>query len=148
MPCLGAFPGARVLELAELGSAALVAVIVRHAFSRGPHALARRAVGGVLVAFHLALSPLGVLANDATTARIRQKTEAVAEQAAVAVRGADRAFYLAGSDPMASLYAPTVLASEGRAPPGGCWTWISGAKAKVRITRTSASTLPASSHSA
>jgi hypothetical protein len=141
LPCVGAFPGARVLEIAELGSAALVAVIVRHAFSPGPHAVTRRAVGGVLVALHFALSPIAVLGNDAATSRMRRGTEAVAEQAAVAIRGADRDFVLAGSDPMVSLYAPTVLAAEGRAPPGACWTWIAGAKADMRITRTSASTL-------
>jgi hypothetical protein len=40
---------------------------------------------------------------------------------------------------MVSVYAPLKLASEGRGR--GCWTWLSGAKADVRLTRTSGSTL-------
>jgi len=137
--CLGAFPGARVLEIGELGFAALIAVILRHAFSRGPHAALRRSIGGLLAALHLVLSPLAVLANLAATVQIRQKTDLVAEQAAAAIEGADHALLLAASDPMVSVYAPLKLASGGRAH--GCWSWISGAKADVRLTRTSLSTV-------
>jgi hypothetical protein len=136
---LGAFPGARVLEIAELGFAPLIAVIVRHAFSPGPYAVVRKSAGGLLVALHLVLSPLATLANFAATVQTRQKTDAVSEEAAGAIRGADRDFVLAASDPMVSVYAPLKLAAEGRGH--GCWTWVSGAKADVRITRTSATTI-------
>jgi hypothetical protein len=136
---VGAFPGARVLEIAELGFAALIAVLVRHAFSRGPHAVVRRCVGGLLVALHLGFSPLAVLGNVASAVQIRKQTEAVAEEAATAIQGADSDFVLAASDPMVSVYAPLKLASAGRGH--GCWTWIAGAKADVRLTRTSGSTL-------
>jgi hypothetical protein len=136
---LGAFPGARVLEIADLGFAALIAVIVRHAFTPGPYAFLRRSVGGLLVALHLVLSPLAVLANLAATVQIRRKTDAVSEQVAAAIQGADRDLLVAASDPMVSVYAPLELAAQGRGH--GCWTWLSGAKADVRLTRTSPTTL-------
>jgi hypothetical protein len=139
VPCLGAFPGARVLEVADLGFAALIAVVVRHAFARGPWATARRSAGGLLIALHLVLAPLAGLASLAATVRGRRQTDAVAEDAAKAIGGAERDFLLAASDPMVSVYAPLTLAAQGRGH--GCWTWLSGAKTDVRVTRTSTRSL-------
>jgi hypothetical protein len=51
-----------------------------------------------------------------------------------------RRVFVVASDPMASIYAEAVLASDD-APSIACWSWLSGAPADHRITRVNAETL-------
>jgi hypothetical protein len=139
-PEAGGFPGARLLEVPGIGFAALLGVILRHAFARGPQFVLRRAAGGTLAALHLVLVPLATFANLSTTITMRKKTEDAAAAAKATMSAAPRAFVLSASDPMVGLYAGLTLASEPH-PPNACWTWIAGARADVRIARTSAATL-------
>jgi hypothetical protein len=134
---LGAFPGARLLEIPDLGFAVLIAVILRHAFARGRSAGVRRGVGVVLAAVHLGLAPLAGLANIANVVAIRRKTEAAANEARAAIGRATRALVVAASDPMVGVYAGITLGTQPDAP-AGCWAWITATKADVRVTRTSA----------
>ena len=62
-------------------------------------------------------------------------TVGVAAQVETLLRGADRAFLLSAPDPMAALYAPVEYRARTDGTP--CGAWILGAKADVRVTRTS-----------
>jgi hypothetical protein len=130
---LGGFPGARLLVLPNLGFAYFLALLVRYGFATGRGAIPRRMTAGIVVALHFVLSPLGGFVNVRSAAAMARATERVAHDAVAAMRGAHHVFLLAASDPMVSMYAPAVMVAQ--QPQDGCWVWISGAHADMRIAR-------------
>lgn len=132
---VGGFPGARELLVANLGFAPLMATVLCSAFASGPFAVARRAGAGLLAVVHVALAPLSQLVNQYSMQTIARATEATANVMQQEIHGRPRAFVVAASDPMASLYAGAVATSQTSAPPG-CRSLLSAARADVTVTRT------------
>jgi hypothetical protein len=132
---VGGLPGARELLLANIGLAPILAVLLRHGLARGRFSLPRRAAIGLLALAHLGLAPLGQLANELSMREATRGTEQAARDIEREANGATRIFAVAASDPMASWYPQAVVASE-TSGPLGCWSWLSGARADVILTRT------------
>jgi hypothetical protein len=136
--CVGAFPGGRLLLIANVGFAMLLATILRHAFRARSGALVSwslRVGAGVLALLHFVAAPLMTLGNMKTIATMARATETAAHDATREAAGASRAFILAGSDPMATVYSHFVLLDEG-ATSIACWSWLDGAKSDAKVTRT------------
>jgi hypothetical protein len=131
---LGAFPGARLLLVPNVGVAILVATILRRGFGSGPYALARRAGAGILALTSVLLAPPLALFNQLALHRLARTTERLALDAEREVGGAQRVFVVAASDPMVAVYPRFVLLHEG-ATSIGCWAWLDGGKADARVTR-------------
>jgi hypothetical protein len=136
---LGAFPGARLLLVPNVGVAIFVATILRRGFAEGPHAVARRAGAGFLALTSVVLAPPLALLNQHALEQMARTTERLAQGAESEAGGARRVFLVAASDPMVALYPRFVLLHEGAAEPQktsiGCWSWLDGGKADVRVTR-------------
>ena len=131
VPSVGGFPGARVLLLANVGFAPLLAVMIRRGLG-GP-GVARRVAAGLLVLVHLVLPPLVTMGNVSFNADIGRKTEAIA-------LGADlgpnrpRVFVIGTSDPMITMYASAILAE--RTPDElSCFSVLSGARQDLKLSR-------------
>jgi hypothetical protein len=139
--CCGALPGSRLLAIPDVGFAIVLGVLFGHAFSAGPFAWARCGFAGLLVANHLVLAPLILVAvRPQANQTIGRAIEDVARAANAAAAGAKRVFVVNGSDPMTSTYARLELAAEGHSTIR-CWSWLDSAKADARVTRTGASSL-------
>jgi hypothetical protein len=134
----GGYPGGRVLLIANVGFAALIAALVRVGLAGTTWP--RRAAAGVLAAIHIALMPFALLGTALYASAMARRVEAIAHAVPAEVAPATRVFVLAASDPMTSLYAMAVLASEG-GHGLACWSWLSGAKAAHRVTRLDVATL-------
>jgi hypothetical protein len=72
-------------------------------------------------------------------ASMSRANEAIAHAVPAEAAPAGRVFVVA-SDPLASIYAGAVLASEDTRPIA-CWSWLSGAPADHRLTRVDETTL-------
>jgi hypothetical protein len=131
---LGAFPGARLLLVSNVGVAIFVATVLRRGFAAGPHALARRAGAGLLALTCVVLAPPLAMLNQHALENTARATERLAHTAEREAGGARRVFVVAASDPMVALYPRFVLLHEGAASIE-CWSWLDGAKADVRVTR-------------
>ncbi|WP_437961366.1 hypothetical protein WME76_18140 [Sorangium sp. So ce119] len=136
---LGGFPGARLLLLPNLGIAPLLAVLVLHGLRRGASpglaSAGRRAGAGLLAVVHVALAPILFVAGTRASADMARKIEDVARTAEIGAPPRKRVFLAASSDPMASMYPPTIIALE--SPDAmSCWSMLSMAKAPHRLTRT------------
>jgi hypothetical protein len=131
---LGAFPGARLLLVPNVGVAIFVATMLRRGFGSGPHAIARRVGAGLLVLTSVLLAAPLALFNELAFERMARTTERLAHDAEREAGGAQRVFVVAAGDPMVALYPRFVLLHEGAASTG-CWSWLDGAKADVRVTR-------------
>ncbi len=132
LPGLGGFPGARTLLLPNLGFAALVAVLVRRAFAE-PRVLPKL-FAAPLVLIHVVLPPLIDLGNADFTAKTARAVDTIGEQAELDPEHR-RVFFLGSSDPMLTMYAPTVV-YEKWPERLGCWSVLSGTKGTHRFTRT------------
>jgi hypothetical protein len=134
---LGGYPGGRLLLGSDLGFAALIGVTIRRAIAEAPWP--RRTAGGLLATVHLMAPPLVMLGVAVPSiAFMSRANEAIAHAVPAEAAPAARVFVVA-SDPMASIYAGAVLASEDT--PIACWSWLSGAPADHRLTRVDAKTL-------
>ena len=124
-------PGGRVLVIPDIGFAALVGVVIRHAFSRG---WPRRVGGAVLVVQHLLLAPLVSLRVIHIVAQTARGAEDVGRTAELDGVKSPRVFLIAESDPFVFLYPRSFLADTA---PGRvrCFTPLSGARGDHRITR-------------
>jgi hypothetical protein len=124
---VGGLPGARVLFVANLGFAPIMAIVLRHAFASGPLAVPRRAGAGLLAFVHVAFAPLSQLANQHSMQTIASATEATARTMRDEVGGRSRTFLIAASDPMVGLYAAAIETSEASetATSVGCRGWLS-----------------------
>jgi hypothetical protein len=131
---LGAFPGARLLLVPNVGVAIFVATILRRGFGSGPDAVARRAGAGLLVLTSVLLAPPLALFNQLAFDRMARTTERLAREAEREAGGAQHVFVVAAADPMVALYPRFVLLHEG-AKAIGCWSWLDGSKADARVTR-------------
>jgi hypothetical protein len=135
---LGGYPGGRLLLGPDLGFAALLGVTIRRAIPNAPWP--RRAAGGVVASIHLLAPPLVLLgAAVPAIASMSRANEAIARAVPAEVAPAGRVFVVA-SDPMASIYAGAVLASEDTRRLE-CWSWLSGAPTDHRLTRVDDATL-------
>jgi hypothetical protein len=131
---LGGLIGSRDLLLANFGFAPIIAVAIRAGFAPGRLAPLRRAGAWLLVAAHVALAPIGQVANEVTMIVTARATEATAHAIEKEASGARRVMIVAASDPMASWYPLAVMATESPAPLP-CWSWLSGVPADVTVTR-------------
>ncbi|WP_433937435.1 hypothetical protein AB3662_22655 [Sorangium cellulosum] len=136
---LGGFPGARLLLLPNLGIAPLLAVLVLHGLRRGASpglaSAGRRAGAGLLAVVHVVIAPILFVAGTRASADMARKIEDVARTAEIGAPPRKRVFLAASSDPMASMYPPTIIALE--SPDAmSCWSMLSMAKAPHRLTRT------------
>jgi hypothetical protein len=135
---VGGFPGSRELLVANLGFAPIFAMVLRYGFAPGRFALVRRVGAGVLALTHLGVAPLDQLVNQYSMHSMARATEGVARAIVREAKGSARMFLVAASDPMASMYAPAIVASEAdeASRARGCFVWLSGARADLTITRT------------
>jgi hypothetical protein len=136
IPALGGFPGARVLLLANIGFAPLLAALIRRATARAGSV---RAAGVSLAGIHLVLSPLGAWGVCLNTRNLAAEVERIARTADIGP-GRPRVYVLGVSDPMVTMYVPAALAAT--APERlACWSVISGSKQAHRLERPSANQL-------
>jgi hypothetical protein len=138
VPGLGAFPGARLLLLPNIGFMALLAVLIRRGSALRS---APRLGAGLLVVVHLVLAPLIDVGNGSYHARIGRDTEAIAARAAIGP-GRPRVFIVA-SDPMVAMYVSAILA-ETAPERAACWSVISASKQAHRIARTGSASITVS----
>jgi hypothetical protein len=141
---LGGYPGARVLILPSLASAAFFAVVLVRALdgsTRAAERLGRRLGRGLVFLLHVVLAPLLFIGAAAGVADISRKMFDAAVHAELGPHpeGA-RAIILAASDPFAGFYVPAPLAVTGHPTPKA-WQLISMAKTTHRITRVAADRL-------
>ena len=123
-------PGGRVLALANLGVAVVLATLFDAALERGW--LARIAVG-LLALVHLVASPLRAWIDIDLLDQRGRASEAIAIEAVELARGR-RLFVVAASDPFVFLY-PRGIASA--LDPGAirCWSVLSAARSTHRLER-------------
>ena len=129
---LGGFPGARLLVIANLGFAAVLAILVRHA-TRAAIPAMRRGLATVLALLHVVLAPGGSLFVLAALVSFGRAIDGIGRTAETG--SASRVFMVAGSDPFATLY----FGVHRRADPDSatrCASWLSAARASHRVTRT------------
>ena len=135
---VGGLPGARVLFVANLGFAPIMAIVLRHGFASGRLAVPRRAGAGLLAVVHVVFAPLSQLANQHSMQTIARDTEATARTMRDEVGDRSRTFLMAASDPMVGLYATAIETSEasGTTASRRCRGWLSAVRADMTITRT------------
>jgi hypothetical protein len=131
---LGGLIGSRDLLLANFGFAPVLAAVIRGGWSPGPLQLVRRVGAGVLALAHIALAPVGQLANELTMYWTARATEATAHAIERQAAGATRVMIVSASDPMASWYPQAVVAAETQGPMP-CWSWLSGVPSDMTVTR-------------
>ena len=136
----GAIPGGRALLVADLGFAALLAVLVRRGWERGGTTIGRRVAAGLLAGLHLGFAPLALLGSDAFAMAVRGQTAAIARALPAEVAPARRVFVLAASDPMASLYVQFTLLAEG-GHGFDCVARLTATPTDYRVTRVDGMTL-------
>jgi hypothetical protein len=132
---VGGFPGSRVLLVANLGFAPVMATVLVSAFPSGPFVVARRAGAGLLAIVHVVLAPLSQVGSQRSMQAMSRATVATAHAFEQEIGGRTRAFVVTASDPMAGMYARFAAASEASGPLG-CRALLSAATADVTITRT------------
>jgi hypothetical protein len=134
---VGGYPGSRVLLVANLGFAPVIAAVLVSAFPGGPFVVARRAGAGLLAVVHVVLAPLSQVGSQLSMKAMSRATLATAQTLEQEIGGRTRAFVVAASDPMAGTYALFAATSE-TSGPLGCRALLSAATADVTITRTGA----------
>jgi hypothetical protein len=135
---VGGMPGGRELVVANVGFAALVAVLLLHGWSReagasGPWLL-QRLIVGLLAFVHLVFGPIATVASWQLVRQAARATESVAQQMRQAAGSARRVVLLVGSDPAVWIYALRLARGEHPGPASDCWWIASAAKGEHRFT--------------
>ena len=132
LPGVAGYPAGRVLLVPDLAFAAVIGAILAAA----PRArLVGRLLAGAIVVAHLAWSPLLALHDQRELVRRGRFVERVARETLGIVPAGSRAILIAASDPFVFMYPRAVLAE---ASPGAvtCWSVLSAARSRHRLTRT------------
>jgi hypothetical protein len=136
LPGAAGYPSGRVLVIPDLAFAAILGLVLHWG-------LVARAPGRVLVAvlavLHLGIAPVGAARSITRLARRSRDTQAIAAEIERNVSPTGVAFLVASSDPTVYLYPRSILADVA---PGAlrCWSTLSGARSRHRLTRTGAHT--------
>jgi hypothetical protein len=132
LPGVAGYPTGRVLLVPDLAFAAILGSILARGLS------ARRAAtlfAALLALAHLVWSPLRELHEEHALGRRGQLAARVAREARALVPPGGRAILIAASDPFVFLYPHAVLSATA---PGAitCWSVLSAARGRHRLTRT------------
>jgi len=136
----GGMPGGRALLVADLGFAALLAVLVRRGWERGASTVGRRVVAGLLTFIHVGLAPVALVGSIFFAMRMGRQALAIAGAVPREVAPARRVFVLAASDPMASIYVMATLLADG-GDGLDCVVRLTATRADYRVTRVDGMTL-------
>lgn len=142
IPSLGGFPGSRLLFMPSLGGAAVVAVILVHAWRarRASRAWAWRIAVPLLVVVEV-VRPAGVaFASTVLFAKLSRDGERIARESELPPSSA-RVVVLAASDLVASLYVDLIRTGTQGAAPHRAWWVLSMAAHPHRARRSGPSAL-------
>ncbi len=138
----GGLPGGRMLLIANLGFAPLLAVLIvrGRGCADGASTRAQRFASGLFFTVHVALAPLALLAGAGAILKMRRDTDAVAAKLLADTGSLQRVFSLVASDPMVNVYVAAELVAESTRPLP-CLARVATARADYRVTRVDAETV-------
>jgi len=143
IPTLSASPSARVYILPSIGSAAALAIVLRHGWrlARTWRNAAWKLLTGYLITIHLVLSALvwpgAIVFSSVVTARMSDSIHAFAKQTQLAGK---HLLAMSSNDPMYTIYVPFMLIYHGYERPAAWWCATQSSYRKS-VTRRAVDTL-------